>query len=130
MFSDGEPKRNVIVVLGLYGSRLKVGYGSSGGWDPFGPERLITRAEGNVLYELDGKSALALYKTYLGEHAEGLPATGLLFPLSIRTNHSETAVVRTILSVSEKRGSEYDPQWRQPAGAYARLMKANFAPLD
>ena len=28
----------------------------------FGPERLITRSEGNVLYELDGQSALALYK--------------------------------------------------------------------
>ncbi len=124
VFSDDEPKRNVIVVLGLYGSRLKVGYGSSGGWDPFGPERLITRAEGNVLYELDGKSALALYKTYLGEHAEGLPATGLLFPLSIRTNHSGTAVVRTILSVSEKDQS-MTFAGDVSAGAYARLMKAN-----
>ena len=40
-----------------------------GGWQPFGPLRTITRAEGNVLYELDGRSALDLYKTYLGDHA-------------------------------------------------------------
>ena len=80
VFWDSKPEQNMIVALGLYGSRLKIGYGSLGGWDPFGPERLITRAKGNVLYELDGKSALELYKRYLGEHAKGLPATGLLFP--------------------------------------------------
>ena len=56
-------------------------FGSLGGWDPFGPERRVTRSKGNVLYELDGKSALELYKRYLGDHASGLPATGLLFPL-------------------------------------------------
>ena len=70
--------------VGLYGHRLRVGFGSLGGWDPFGPERTITRSTGNVLYELDGRSALALYEEYLGEHAAGLPATGLLFPLSLR----------------------------------------------
>lgn len=124
VFSGSEPERNVVVVLGLYGGRLKIGYGSSGGWDPFGPERLITRAKGNVLFELDGKSALELYKTYLGEHATGLPATGLLFPLSIRTKHSEKAVVRTILSVSDKENS-MTFAGDVPEGAYARFMKAN-----
>ena len=41
----------------------------------FAPERRVTAARGNVLYELDGKPALALYKDYLGERAAGLPAT-------------------------------------------------------
>jgi hypothetical protein len=125
VFCDGEPRRNVVVAVGFYGARLTVGYGSSGGWDPFGPERLITRSKGNVLYELDGKSALELYKTYLGEHADGLPATGLLFPLSIRTKQSETAVVRTILSTSDKAQS-MTFAGDVPEGAYARFMKANF----
>ncbi len=71
---------NSIAAVGLYGKKLSVGYASLGGWDSFGPERLITKSEGNVLYELDGKSALELYKKYLGEHAGGFPATGLLFP--------------------------------------------------
>jgi hypothetical protein len=61
-----------VAVLGFYGDRLKVGFGSLGGWDPFGPERLITRSQGNILYELDGKSVLELYKLYLGDHAKGL----------------------------------------------------------
>ncbi len=124
-FWDGVPEKGVIAAMGLYGDRLKVGYGSLGGWDTFGPERLITRSKGNVLYELDGKSALELYKKYLGEHARDLPASGLLFPLSLRAKEGETAVVRTILSVSETEQS-MTFAGDVPEGAYARLMKANF----
>jgi hypothetical protein len=122
---DDEPEQDVIVALGLYGDRIRVGYGSLGGWDSFGPERLISRSRGNVLYELDGKSALQLYKTYLGEHAQGLPATALLFPLSVRTEESVTAVVRTILSIDENEQS-MTFAGDLSEGAYARFMKANF----
>ena len=122
---DGPAEPDTIAVVGLYGRHLRVGYGSLGGWDPFGPERLITRAEGNVLYELDGQSALELYKRYLGEHANGLPATGLLFPLSLRNPDAETGVVRTILSVDERNRS-MTFAGAIPVGSYARLMKANF----
>lgn len=125
VFRDGFPRQNTIAVLGLYSSRLKIGFGSLGGWDSFGPERLITRSHSNVLYELDGHSALGLYKQYLGEHAQGLPATGLLFPLSLRTHAGEAAVVRTILSVDEVAQS-LTFAGDLPEGAYARLMKANF----
>ena len=125
VFADTAPEQNTAVALGLYGNRLKVGFGSLGGWDSFGPERLITHSSGNVLYELDGKSALGLYKQYLGEHAAGLPAAGLLFPLSLRTKAGDTAVVRAILSVDEKEQS-VTFAGDVPQGSYARLMKANF----
>jgi hypothetical protein len=114
-----------IVAVGLYGERLQVGFGSLGGWDPFGPERRITRSAGNVLYELDGQSALALYKKYLGEYADGLPATGLLFPLSLRGDQGGSGVVRTILGVDEENQS-MTFAGDMPQGALARLMKANF----
>ena len=125
VFRNNAPETGTIAALGLYGSRLKIGVGSLGGWDSFGPERLITKSEANVLYELDGRSALGLYKQYLGEHANGLPATGLLFPLSIRAKTGETPVVRTILSVDENAQS-LTFAGDVPEGAYARLMKANF----
>jgi hypothetical protein len=111
--------------LGFYGEQLRVGCGSLGGWDSFGPERRITRSQGNVLFELDGRSALGLYKRYLGEHAAGLPATGLLFPLSLRSADSGSAVVRTILAVDEEAQS-MTFAGDVPEGSYARLMKANF----
>jgi hypothetical protein len=125
---NNEPTRDAVGAIGFYGRSLQVGYGSLGGWDTFGPERLITQAKGNILYELDGKSALALYKQYLGEHAKGLPATGLLFPLSLRMNDSSVPVVRTLLSVNEKDQS-MTFAGNMPVNAYARLMKANFERL-
>jgi hypothetical protein len=122
---EGKTEGHAIGVVGLYGPNLQVGYASLGGWDSFGPERLVTRSEGNVLYELDGKSALALYKQYLGDQAAGLPGTGLLFPLSLRTKDRETPFVRTILAVDEDAQS-LTFAGDIPTGAYARLMKANF----
>lgn len=120
---DGARERFVAAV-GFYGDMVEVGHGSEGGWDIFGPERRITRSEGNVLYELDGRPALDLYREYLGDLADGLPATALLFPLALRGVNSEHQVVRTVLSV--------DPAARtltfagdMPEGALAQLMKAN-----
>ncbi len=125
VFFDGAPEPHSIAILGFYGERLRVGYASLGGWDPFGPIRLITRSQGQVLYELDGQSALELYKAYLGEHAADLPASALLFPLAIQTEDDADPVVRTILGIDEEDQS-MSFAGDMPAGAYARLMKANF----
>jgi hypothetical protein len=114
-----------IAAVGFYGNRLEVGCASLGGWDSFGPERLVTKSEGNVLYELDGLSALELYKRYLGDHAKDLPGSGLLFPLSIRNPDGDSSVVRTILAVSEEAHS-LTFAGDVPIGWYGRLMKANF----
>ena len=124
---DEPPARNIVAAVAFYGPALRIGYGSMGGWDPFGPERVITKSKGNVLYELDNKSALELYKKYLGEHAKGLPATGLLFPLSLRGENQdkETGIVRTILAIDEKEQS-MTFAGDMPEGAFAQLMKANF----
>ncbi len=122
---DGRADAGVVAAIGFYGRGLRVGFASLGGWDPFGPERLITRSKGNVLYEFDGQSALAVYKKYLGEHADRLPASGLLFPLSLRTRAGDVPVVRTILAVDEATQS-MTFAGDVPEGAYARMMKANF----
>ncbi|MBC8768138.1 FIST C-terminal domain-containing protein [Arenibacter sp. BSSL-BM3] len=113
-----------IVALGLYGSELNIGFGSKGGWDSFGIERLVTKSKNNVLYELDGQPALELYKSFLGDMAKDLPGSGLLFPLSMRDEDNQIPVVRTILAVDEKSGS-LTFAGNIPQGSYVRLMKAN-----
>jgi hypothetical protein len=120
-FDDSE----AVVGVGFYGKSLHVGVGSVGGWDPFGPERRVTRSDGNVLYELDGQPALGLYEKYLAEHAAGLPASGLLFPLTVRAESDSTPVVRTILAVDREKGS-LTFAGDMPRGHFARLMRANF----
>lgn len=128
---DESGKEGNIVAVGFYGPALKVGYGSLGGWDPFGIERTITKSKDNVLYELDGQPALKLYKEYLGDQAKGLPNTGLLFPLRLRLKSEsgkESEVVRTILGVSEADQS-MTFAGDMPEGTPAMLMKANFERL-
>jgi hypothetical protein len=121
----GRPQAQQVCAVGLYGSRLRVGHGCDAGWSDFGPERRITRSEGNVLYELDGRPALELYKTYLGERAEGLPGTALLFPLAVRRGDDDIdPLVRTILAVDESQQS-LTFAGDVPNGGIARLMRAN-----
>lgn len=123
--ADG-PVAGRVTGVGIYGERARIGHGSRGGWDIFGPQRLVTRSRGNVLFELDQKPALALYKDYLGERSAGLPATALLFPLAVRTSaDSNREVVRTVLSIDEEQQS-MTFAGDIPEGAMAQLMRANF----
>jgi hypothetical protein len=124
----GVPSSPVVCAVGLYGERLALGCSSGGGWDVFGPERAITRSRDNVLYELDGRPALELYKTYLGGRAAELPASALLFPLSIRPEGSDHSVVRTILAVDES-ANTMTFAGDVPQGYRAQLMRANFERL-
>ena len=102
---ERDLRQGEVSAVGFYGDRIRIGHGSQGGWDIFGPERLITRSNANVLFELDGRPALELYKEYLGELAAGLPATALLFPLAVRTPGDDKQTVRTVLDVSESDSS-------------------------
>jgi len=121
---DGVSDRKA-VALGLYGSCLQFGHGSYGGWMPFGPARRVTRAQGNVLYELDGEPALTIYKKYLGDHAKDLPASGLLFPFLMEgTELSGQGLIRTILGVDEDSGS-MTLAGDVPQGSVLKLMQAS-----
>jgi hypothetical protein len=119
-FEPGER----VVAIGFYGEGLEIGFGSGGGWDPFGPERVVTRSRGAVVYEFDGEPALRLYRRYLGDEAAQLPASGLRFPLAIRDGAGR-AVVRTILAIDEREQS-LTFAGDVPEGVLGRLMHANF----
>ena len=117
-----------IVAIGLYGDNISIGHSSLGGWDEFGRERIVTKSEKNVLYELDGRNALDLYKEYLGPYLDELPGSALLFPLSIKVDGETSNLVRTILSIDEEEKS-MTFAGNLPAGCKVRLMKANYDKL-
>lgn len=119
------PAPGKIIAVGFYGCELEVSHGSFGGWDSFGLERIVTKAKGNVLYEIDHKNALNLYKTYLGKYANELPGSALLFPLSIKLIVNQEIIVRTILSIDEENQS-LTFAGDIPEGSRVRFMKANF----
>lgn len=125
---NDDINEGLVVLAGFYGDCLKIGYGLNGGWDMFGPERVITKSDQNILYEIDHQNALDLYKKYLGKYASELPGSALLFPLAIKTAGSETTVVRTILAIDEQKQT-MTFAGNVPEGAAVRLMKANFDEL-
>ena len=123
------PRSHAIVAIGFYGPDIGLAHGSGGGWDILGVERRVTRANGNVLFELDGQPALPLYRKYLGERANELPASGLLFPLAIHSEGEHGGVtVRTILGIDETCES-ITFAGDIPEGATVQLMRANFERL-
>ncbi|HLG73125.1 MAG TPA: FIST N-terminal domain-containing protein [Chloroflexota bacterium] len=126
VLEHGLPASGVVSAVGVYGERVKLGHGSRGGWDLFGPERRVTRSESNKVYELDGKPALELYKAYLGDLAAELPASAFLFPLSLRLNASdEKRLIRTVLGIDEAEQS-LTFAGDIPTGSLVQLTRGNF----
>jgi hypothetical protein len=124
---DCVPRARMVVAVGFYGSAIRIGHGSAGGWDLFGPRRQVTKSTGNVLFELDGQPALDLYERYLGpEDSKGLPGSALLFPIQVHdANQPDSAVVRTVLAVDhEARSMTFAGD--VPQGWTAQLMHGNF----
>lgn len=121
-YADGEARRGAVAAVALSGEGLEVGYGSSGGWEGFGPYRTVTGSEGNVLHTLDDRPALALYREYLGDRAEQLPASALLFPLLIRSPEGDVELVRTVLGIDDA-NSTMTFAGDIPQGWTARLMR-------
>ena len=125
---DGPATEGMAVAVGLYGDALEIGIGSYGGWEAFGPERIITRSRGNELLELAGRPALDLYKELLGPLGYALPASGLLFPLKVRESTEQQGVIRTILGVDEGARS-VTFAGDVPEGWSARLMRTDLDTL-
>lgn len=98
---------NLVIAVGLYGNALITSSGALGGWKPYGPPRTVTKSEKNVVFEMDGKPALPLYRMYIGEaFSKGLPGTGLKFPLAvIEEGKRDVEKIRTLLAIDAKNNS-------------------------
>ncbi len=123
-----RPTANRVVAIGFAGSRIEIGVGSLGGWIPFGHEMSVTRSDGNVVYELDDEPALEVYQRLLGARAYALPASGLLFPLSIESPEGDDALVRTLLAVDQDKKS-VTFAGDVPEGFRAKVMQADLDQL-
>ncbi|WP_432510477.1 FIST signal transduction protein [Kineococcus sp. SYSU DK001] len=100
---DGALHQGVAVAVGLCGDHVTLTCGTGGGWDELGPPRTATRSSGAELFEIDGQPALDLYRRYLGVEAEGLPGSGLRFPLLLRRRGEQrSALVRSVRSFDEE----------------------------
>ncbi len=126
VIENGILKESAVCAVGFYGDNIHFEAASKGGWDSLGLSRTVTKSKDNILYELDGKPALEIYKRYLGDKAKELPASGLLFPLELREGvDTKESKVRTVLGIDESNQS-ITFAGNIPQGAEVTLMKANF----
>jgi hypothetical protein len=85
-FGAGAARANGLVAVWLNSPR-PIGVSVDHGWRPYGRPMLVTRAEGNVILELDGQPACEVYLSECGArhdpHGESLLKTVLEHPLGL-----------------------------------------------
>jgi hypothetical protein len=115
VFVNREPKSGYASAIGFYGEDIHVSYASKGGWNKVGLTRTITacNSDTNTIMTIDDKPALELYKTYMGEHAKNLPASGLAFPLMVIDDEDDIKI-RSLLAADEE---------TQSIGVYGDIAK-------
>lgn len=87
---DGEVAGHSIVFAFLGGDGLVINTRYISGWKPLGREMSITKAEGNVLQEIDGVKAFETYRKYLQiENDDNFMFNTIEFPYMIRSNGIE-----------------------------------------
>jgi hypothetical protein len=124
LLDDDKVQDRIVMAVGIYGDDAIVTSGALGGWQPYGPPRKITSSRKNIVFELDNKPALPLYKMYIGYYAHELPASGLNFPFAVMTEDKNIAVIRTLLAVNHGENS-LTFAGNIEEGTTVRLLKSN-----
>jgi len=95
------------VIGALLDGDVRFGIGVRHGWKPIGTPSKVTKSEGAVLYELDGKPAVHIYEDYFGKRAEELKSEPLArmaitYPLGLRIPNSNEFLIRDPITVGDK----------------------------
>jgi len=109
----------------LFRGTMKIGVGVLHGWKPLGIPRTVTKAKGNILYEIDGHPAVTLYEEYFGKSAEDLKKEPLAqmaitYPLGVYMPDQEEYLIRDPITVNEDGSIVCAAEIRE--GSQVRLM--------
>lgn len=97
-----------VVAMALVGP-LSLVTAARSGYSPVSKPRVATRVEkGNIVLELDGQPALAVYRDFLGPRVSEMPAVSIEFPLGVvpeGSNETQPDLTRAIFGIDEARGA-------------------------
>lgn len=99
-FCGSKCYSDAIPILLLAGP-LSFSQGCGSGWNPLGRIARVTRSEKNIVYEINGQSALSFYQSYLGRHVR--PSAEL--PLAVLAEGSDSFYLRAPLLYDEEEES-------------------------
>ncbi len=72
-FINADVRSDALAAV-LLDAETPLGVGVGHGWKPVGSPLVVTRAEGNIVYDIDGRPAFDVYKTIWAEEAPTLDA--------------------------------------------------------
>lgn len=105
VLSGSNVKTGLVAAVGLYGEHVVVAPTTRSGWTPVGPELVVTKSDGSVIYELDGKPALTVFEERLAQ-SKGSAAGSLAVPLAVRaTVRHDKSLVRSVIAVDAAKKS-------------------------
>lgn len=113
-----------IVGAGLSGD-YGIGVGVRHGWVAIGTPMKVTKSEGAVLKELDGRPAVSIYEDYFGKKAEELreeplAKLAITYPLGMNVEGDEELLIRDPITVDDQGAITCAAEI--PEGAEVRLM--------
>ncbi len=103
-FSGKNFTEHGVVALALDSSKIEVIGARAFGWQGIGKDRIVTKANKNIVYEIDNKPAIDFYKTYLHVETIDMPQTGIEYPLETTLRNGQV-VYRAVLDINEEDGS-------------------------
>jgi len=128
IFNDQTLHHSAIGII--LGGHMQIGIGARHGWKPLGKPRTITKAEGNLIKEIEGKKASNLYYEYFGEEAKNMTMSKLgtlaiLYPLGIYIEGNEEFLLRNAVNILDD--GSIVCQGDVSAGSQVHLMIGNKA---
>lgn len=123
-YQDDTVATGAVGAFGLSGT-FSMGIGVRHGWIPIGVPMKVTKSEGAVVHELDGKPAISIYEDYFGQKAdelkkEPLARMAITYPLGIKVPDMEEYLIRDPITVDEKGSITCAAEI--PQGSEIRLM--------
>ncbi len=104
VFSKDNYTHHGAIVLAIDRDKIEVVGSRAFGWAGIGKERIVTKADKNIVYTIDGKPAVDFYKGYLNITSDDMPQTGIEYPLEVTMKNGQV-VYRAVLDINEEDGS-------------------------
>lgn len=126
-YHNSEVMSSGVSAIGFVGN-LNLSISVKHGWTPISNFRTITKAQGNVVYEIDNKPAIELFKEFLGEEAETLKdvtlaEVALSYPLGLKDIETGEMLLRAPLMVNDSGAITFGGE--MPEGEEVQLMIGN-----
>jgi len=104
VFSKENYTNHGIIALAIDREEIEIKGARAYGWTGIGKERIVTKANKNIVYEIDGKRAIDFYKKYLDVTSADMPQVGIEYPLAVTMRNGQT-VYRAVMAIDEEQGA-------------------------